>query len=257
MPFGIGYDGPAPIDSFLVQRSASSCSSGSEPSTAELTEGESFISAFRGRAIQSTPLALPPGFEAKVVRVSQMVSSGASAGGSSSKVDAMSVQAEAQRQIEAQRQRERAYERRRIAKTKPPARQQKFSMDSDDDDGGDDGDDAQDDTAGDVDDDDEEEEESKAAIAAPDLSQDASPQAEPAVAAHRPETGPTIHIQPIAQVQPNHLTVWGPDGPIDKGDDPFFRTLGEWYSVVTPLVSLSAFQVSVGSSQPTRKVWRC
>ncbi|GAC97886.1 hypothetical protein PHSY_005474 [Pseudozyma hubeiensis SY62] len=218
MPFSIAYDGPAPIDSFLVQRSASSPSADAAVDDAS----ESFISAFRGRAIQSTPLPLPPGFEAKVVRVSQVASTSGSASATGSRShDSLASRAEKEAE-EVERERERASKRRRMA-NQPPPKQQKFSMDSDDDDDDEERDEAE------QDDDD--------SIAVEPV-REPSPRAVPVVD-HQPAStaGPTVRIEPIARVHPNHLTIWGPDGPIDKGDDPFFRTVGEWYSVVAPLVS--------------------
>ncbi|KAF6767222.1 Ribonuclease H2, subunit C [Kalmanozyma brasiliensis GHG001] len=198
MPFHIDYDGPAPVDSFLVRRSASD-------------EEESFISAFRGRAVQSTPLPLPHGFVAKVVEVSQV------AGSSSGSSRGAAADSEAA-QHRAEEDRERERKRRRIAH-QAPAQQQKFSMDSD------------------------EEDEDEGQSPAEDEYEPAPPQeeAERAPAAvelteQKASEGPTIHIEPIAQVASDQLTIWGPDGPIDKGDDTFFRTIGEWYSVVAPLL---------------------
>lgn len=217
MPLHIDYDGPAPVDSFLVQRSASS----SSPS-----EGESFISAFRGRAIQSTPLPLPERFRAKVVTVSQVGS--ATPSGSASVDGRADAEATAKKDAEALA-RERDTKRRRIA-NQPPAKQQRFSIDSDDDD--DDGND-----------DEEEQFDDDYASISMQPEQDAA--ATPAAVESTPEsrqsqsTGPTIRIEAVAQIASDQLTIWGPDGPIDKGDDTFFRTVGEWYSVVTPLVSLT------------------
>lgn len=207
MPFSIDYDGPAPIDAFLVQRRAdpsSSSSGGGESVTGESVR-DSFMSAFRGRAMQSTPLALPKGYVAKVACVAQVVerSSGGGGSGGGGAVAVGSGVDEA----------EREKKRRRTAK-QPPARQQKFSMDSDDDD-----DDVH-------------------SIHAASPPPPQSTETQPAAGSTPPRAGATIHITPIAQVHPNHLTVWGPDGPIDKGDDAFFRTIGEWYNVVVPLVSL-------------------
>nr|CDI56159.1 hypothetical protein BN887_01887 [Melanopsichium pennsylvanicum 4] len=148
MPFSIDYDGPAPIDSFLIQAPAPSQSSIFSPTSAE-TDSSSLISAFRGRAIQSTPLQLPTGFVAKVITVSQVA----------------------------------------------PARLPTFS---------------------------------KGAANNHVEEEQATQEAE--------DRNPYIRIAPIAQVIGGTLTVWGPDGPIDKGDDTFFRTLGEWYSVISPLL---------------------
>ncbi|TKY88001.1 hypothetical protein EX895_003097 [Sporisorium graminicola] len=209
MPFGIDYDGPAPIDSFLVQQPAPQEGSG--------TAIDSFISAFRGRAIQSTPLPLPAGFAAKIVSVSQVVSSPAS----TSHAARSGIDVEART---AKNELERENKRRRIA-TQPPAKQQKFSMDSDDDDN----------------EEEEEEVEFQNDVDA-NSTHDVSPppqttgQQATETQAKPNNAGPTIHIEPIAHIHPNHLTVWGPDGPIDKGDDSFFRTVGEWYSVVAPLL---------------------
>ncbi|KAJ9476050.1 hypothetical protein PHBOTO_006123 [Pseudozyma hubeiensis] len=224
MPFSIAYDGPAPIDSFLVQRSAATSSSSD---VVVDDASESFISAFRGRAIQSTPLPLPPGFEAKVVRVSQVASTSGSASAMGSSSDDASARRSEKEAEEMERERERANKRRRMA-NQPPAKQQKFSMDSDDDD--DDDDEERDDVDQTADKDDD------ASIAAVPI-REPSPRAESVIDRQQAETaGPTVHIEPIARVHPNHLMIWGPDGPIDKGDDPFFRTVGEWYSVVAPLL---------------------
>lgn len=191
MPFSIDYDGPAPIDSFLVLSPAS------EPGAPE-----SFTSAFRGRAIQSTSLPLPSGYKAKLVAVEQIAPS-PTAQPSSSTNGANGVEGG-----------EREKKRQRVAK--PPARQQKFSMDSDEE--------------GSEPEEEEHEEQSPA------------PQSEPVVV----EAGITpaevkekmkLRITPIAQVKGDELRVWGPDGPIDRGDDTFFRTVGEWFGVVAPLVS--------------------
>ncbi|SPO29193.1 uncharacterized protein UTRI_06142 [Ustilago trichophora] len=200
MPFTLDYDGPAPVDSFLVQRVAEPSSS----SPANETK-QTFTSAFRGRAIQSTPLSLPQGYVAKVVSLSRVAP-----------IPAPESSGSAERREQEQ---EREKKRQRISAPKPPARQQRFSMDSDDDD------------EGEHEDDDD---------ASPEL-QDASPESEPAAPAQdqpdktTEETAPKIRITSIANVTNSTLTIWGPDGPIDKGDDTFFRTVGEWYGVVAPL----------------------
>lgn len=241
MPFSIAYDGPAPIDSFLVHRAAPKTSTDASTCTSAVKgeESDSFISAFRGRAIQSTPLPLPAGFVAKVVQVSQAVSVGSidtDANGASTGDGSILDQRQTREAGDAERQKERARanKRRRIAKQPAPVLQ-KFSMDSDDDDEQD----QHSDSAA-SDDDWEDTNEATESI------HDASPPSETIGPSQQlvdnkaQIPGPTVHIHPIAQVQSNHLTIWGPDGPIDKGDDPFFRTVGEWYSVVAPLVSLDS-----------------
>ncbi|SPC62033.1 uncharacterized protein UHOD_08183 [Ustilago sp. UG-2017b] len=211
MPFSIDYDGPAPIDSFLVLRPAPA-------SDSDVTDGsQSFISAFRGRAIQSTPLPLPAGYKAKLITVSQVAASAESAAESSSR-DTAAVQEE---QAEAK---EREAKRQRLAK--PPQTQQRFSMDSDDDE----------------DDDDERNGFSQEASPEPhqpsvSLSNSAeTPKSSRDEARISKEAGPKIRIAPIAEVSGDELRLWGADGPIDKGDDTFVRTIAEWYSVVSPLL---------------------
>ncbi|SPO29870.1 uncharacterized protein UTRI_06142_B [Ustilago trichophora] len=205
MPFTIDYNGPAPVDSFLVQRPADSSSTKS--SSASLTDeaSQTSISAFRGRAIQSTPLPLPEGYVAKIVSLSRIAP-----------IPAAESSGSAERRIQEQ---EREKKRQRISAPKPPARQQKFSMDSDDD---------------------ENDEKSDYDVASPEL-EEVSPEPEPvAPAEEQPDKNsddrvPKIRISSIANVINSTLTIWGPDGPIDKGDDTFFRTVGEWHGVVAPL----------------------
>lgn len=213
MPFSIDYDGPAPIDSFLVLRPASA-------SDSDVTDGsQSFISAFRGRAIQSIPLPLPAGYKAKLITVSQVAASAEPAAESSSR-DTAAVQEE---QAEAK---EREAKRQRLAK--PPQTQQRFSMDSDDDE----------------DDDDERNRFSQEASSEPPQPSASLPNGAETPKSSRDEAriskeaGPKIRIAPIAEVSGDELRLWGADGPIDKGDDSFVRTIAEWYSVVSPLVSL-------------------
>ncbi|KAJ1036231.1 hypothetical protein NDA18_000096 [Ustilago nuda] len=206
MPFSIDYDGPAPINSFLVLRPASA-------SDSDATDGsQSFISAFRGRAIQSTPLPLPAGYKAKLITVSQVAASAGPAAESSSR-DTAAVQEE---QTEAK---EKEAKRQRLAK--PPQTQQRFSMDSDDDD-------------------------ERNGFSQETSSEPPQPSASLPNGAETPkssqgeariskEAGPRIRIAPIAEVSGDELRLWGADGPIDKGDDTFVRTIAEWYSVVSPL----------------------
>lgn len=134
---------------------------------------------------------------------------------------------EQRKEEEKQKQELREREKKRQRTTRPPAKQQKFSMDSDDDD---------------LDD--------EAASDAADESLPPSPvlqQQEESPTLSSPEDqkktkaeGPKLVISPLATVLNDQLRVWGPDGPVDKGDDTFFRTVGEWYTVVAPLVSLPA-----------------
>lgn len=113
---------------------------------------------------------------------------------------------------------EKRESKRQRTTMRPPARQQKFSMDSDDEEH-----------------DDDEPDQDAVSVASPTR----TPEPESVVSPPelQAEQKPRIRISSIAAVSPPELTVWGPDGPIDKGDDTFFRTVGEWYSVVAPLVS--------------------
>ncbi|SNX87435.1 uncharacterized protein MEPE_06145 [Melanopsichium pennsylvanicum] len=217
MPFSIDYDGPAPIDSFLIQAPAPSQSSIFSPTSAE-TDSSSLISAFRGRAIQSTPLQLPTGFVAKVITVSQVAPA---------RLPTFSKGA-ANNHVEEVRHKKR----QRMMANKPPARQQKFSMDSDDDDDDDDDGEAYDQSTVDAASDDKDD----GIAVSPAHPVDAPTKFQEQATQEAEDRNPYIRIAPIAQVIGGTLTVWGPDGPIDKGDDTFFRTLGEWYSVISPLL---------------------
>lgn len=213
MPFNIDYDGPAPIDSFLVLRTA-------PPSDNEKEErSQSYISAFRGRAIQSTPLPLPAGYTAKLITVSQVAPEASTSSASRSSNEVVAAIAE---KFEAK---EREAKRQRLAK--PPQRQQRFSMDSDDDEGN------------------GEEEDGFSQEASPEPYQPSAPlspdieatEVSGAEGKQAKGEGPKIRISPLAEVSGDELRIWGADGPIDKGDDTFVRTIAEWYSVVSPLVS--------------------
>lgn len=229
MPFSIDYDGPAPIDSFLVLRRADPVPSSEQSPGAVQAEQEprresSFVSAFRGRTMQSSQLKLPVGFEAKLIRVEQIAPASSSSRNTSSEPN--DTEEEAAREKEA----EWKQKRRRVERSQPVAmKQQRFSMDSDDDD---DDDEEKDGDAGEL---------ASSATLEPESSQEAARNQQavpltdttPAQAAR----GPSVRISTLAHVADNELRVWGPDGPTDKGDDTFFRTLGEWYSIVAPLVS--------------------
>lgn len=209
MPFSIDYDGPAPVDSFLVKQPASDVvTSSTDDDDGALS---SFVSAFRGRAIQSTSLPLPPGFKAQLVSVEQIAptpSDSAAAGPSL-------IYEEIDQEKERERKRQRTAPR-------APAKQQKFSIDSDD----------EDDQDGDY---------ALDHLCEPEQHKQPSPEPEPQTAIDSiqavQDRRPKIRISSIAEVKDNELRIWGPDGPIDRGDDTFFRTVGEWFTVVGPLVS--------------------
>lgn len=250
MPFHIDYDGPAPIDSFLIRQQHSS-PAGDESAA----QNDSFVSAFRGRAIQSTPLPLPEGFKAKLVAVSQVATAAADAASSSSPSSSAiagtsRTTAVGQQETEQQQATEREAKRQKTHAQPPPtlplpsrrapAKQQKFSMDSDDEEEDQDSDHDHDEDEGNF----AYRSNADESGSLPNADDDSGRGEERVIeSSNAPqESGPKIRIQSIAEIQPSSsasatgLTIWGADGPIDKGDDTFFRTVGEWYSVITPLV---------------------
>lgn len=55
------------------------------------------------------------------------------------------------------------------------------------------------------------------------------------------QLAPTKHsLRPVADAG-SSLWVWGPDGPIDAGDDAYIRTCNEWLQVIAPSVCAHLF----------------
>ncbi|GAK67249.1 uncharacterized protein PAN0_017d5476 [Moesziomyces antarcticus] len=207
MPFHIDYDGPAPVDSFLLLRAAASDDS-QDQSSSSTTESagslNSYVSAFRGRAIQSTSLPLPPGYRAELVRIAQ-VEPPASAQPSTSTAAQPAAEDDKERQ------------RKRQKTTRMPAKQQRFSMDSDDDDNED------------------EEQSDRDASPASEREPEQQEETQPTVARTDERAAARVRIAPAAHVADDELRIWGPDGPVDRGDDTLFRTVGEWMTTVAPI----------------------
>lgn len=205
MPFTIDYTGPAPIDSFLVLRPAPP---NPNPDTQADNDndndnhshnhnhhlGQSDISAFRGRTIQSLQLPLPPGYVGNLVEIQDAL---------------LDPQPRQSQQPSAPPAPKRP--KTTLPPPRPPAKMQKFSIDSDDDH-----------------DDEEQDEDEQAQVP--------EAQAEPQHEQSLPAKGHII--RPVAQIQGDAIRVWGADGPVDCGDDVFFRTLQEWVSVVSAEVSV-------------------
>jgi hypothetical protein len=211
MPFHIDYDGAAPVDSFLLLRAAPSDEPQDLPSssTTESTEPlNSYISAFRGRAIQSTPLPLPPGYRAELVRIAQVEPPANAQPSTSTAVQTTTNEDDKERQ------------RKRQKTARMPAKQQRFSMDSDDEDN-----------------EDEEQSDRDASLEPePELAQ--QEESQPTVGRTNERAAARVRIAPVARVADDELRIWGPDGPVDRGDDTLFRTVGEWMTTVAPIVSL-------------------
>jgi hypothetical protein len=101
-----------------------------------------------------------------------------------------------------------------------PAKQQRFSMDSDDEDN-----------------EDEEQSDRDASLEPePELAQ--QEESQPTVGRTNERAAARVRIAPVARVADDELRIWGPDGPVDRGDDTLFRTVGEWMTTVAPIVSL-------------------
>lgn len=236
MPFQLDYTGPAPVSTFLLLSPAEAAS---EECPQELLhdknvdaskEGEKspmpqYITAFRGRKMHATPLPLPPGWSGAVYEVPPPPPADAvvaqTPAPSRSKptppVDALAKNA-----------------------SKGP---KKFSLDSESDDS-------------------DRESEHAAAAEAPavgdvtagelllshkfvdednDMGKDEDeddPEMQAPVRAAQ-TLRPLAGLAPLPNDSRSALLVWAPDGPADTGDDRFFRTLGEWQSVVIDTVRSS------------------
>lgn len=154
--------------------------------------------------MQSTALNLPPGYQAHIVQLSQI------AGASSS---ALKENANSQSEtVEPPRPKSANYR---------PAKQQKFSMDSDEED--------EDGADGGIDFDQDDERTSRdTQILTVDLESSEGP---------RPKTGNKTVISRKAAVASTDIRIWGADGPIDAGEDPYFKAIDEWMKVLSPIVS--------------------
>lgn len=91
----------------------------------------------------------------------------------------------------------------------------------------------------DSDDDDNEDEEQSDRDASPASEPEPEQQEEtqPTVARTDERAAARVRIAPVAHVADDELRIWGPDGPVDRGDDTLFRTVGEWMNTVAPIVS--------------------
>ncbi|PWZ03465.1 hypothetical protein BCV70DRAFT_224893 [Testicularia cyperi] len=248
MPFSIEYDGPAPIDSFMVIRPAPSTQSSKDADSQPHSSNEqSYVSAFRGRAIQSTSLPLPTGYRVEIVEISQSASNPVEASASKNPAQNGMELSAAVRPAEQQ-----TPLKKRPSSIHRPAKQQKFSMDSDDED--------QEEAHTDAEDGQEQEPRRPESPDAPvassrDAQSEQAPS--PASAAHR--GGITTVIRPVASAANNEIRIWGADGPIDRGDDTYFKTVQEWLGVVSPLCipragyALKAHKRHLNRHMPPRK----
>ncbi|PWN45656.1 hypothetical protein IE81DRAFT_319948 [Ceraceosorus guamensis] len=251
MPFSIDYDGPAPVSRYMVVRSASDTESSvelehSDPSAA-------LVSAFRGRTIHGTPIAVPAGYKAHVVEVPTEVellaAQATSFGTGTPKATSSSQHESKRRRTDAHQQGppfaesalRRSPRKMAAASSSSTAARAKFttmktfSMDDSDDEA--------------------QEDEEK------DLTWDAAIQDD---ANHEPEldlegsldaatstsTGNGLATEPGNEQQVakqlqigascgEHIVIWSPDGPVDEGDDAYIRTLREYLGVIAPALHTS------------------
>ncbi|KAN0063771.1 hypothetical protein ACQY0O_003821 [Thecaphora frezii] len=246
MPFHIDYTGPAPIDTFLVLRPASPSPDSPDDPAAAADDDEkkpaqqetSYVSAFRGRRIQSTQLVLPPGYVGKLVHLTTTTTPSSAYGSTSPSTDTQGAPVPKRPKLSSPSPRTTAA----VAPHQPklalkPVKMQKFSMDSDDDaDDAGEGDEAAREEAMI-----EYEEQVAAAAQAARVqlrSNGLAPTAEEGGVQEREqeEEGEEEEqrqvLTPLAALQDGAIRVWGPDGPVDRGDDAWFRFLDEWVGVV-------------------------
>ncbi|EPQ27055.1 uncharacterized protein PFL1_05339 [Pseudozyma flocculosa PF-1] len=238
MPFHIDYSGPAPIDAFMVLRQAEGhedetpgAESHDPTAVTAKPTAESLVSAFRGRTIQSTQLPLPKGYVGRIVSASTSVVPSATPASSGPEVDPDRPSSAKKARLDAAAS-SRA-QRNRLPPPPKPAKMQRFSMDDEDDD-------EQEEDEEEDEDHDERAEAGNGLDGLPTQGRDGAgndgdDDPEPAQLASPAEPAqPEVRqmLRPIAAMADDAIRVWGPDGPVDRGDDVFFRTVEEWVGVV-------------------------
>jgi hypothetical protein len=224
LPLRIEYDGPAPVSRyFLVQpEAASSSNSTANGASATAAAGESsplaprtYEAAFRGRALHGTALEVAP----LRLFLCDVPSSSSAAPAASAPVKRAKVAAAPPAPAPSDEGLRRS-PRKRAMPPPPPAKKkgakmQVFSMDSDSD--GEPADEEQDLGWGD--------EEAPGSRAS--LPPEAPAEEQLAAPPEQREQGRTMRVQATA----DELILWAPDGPLDTGDDVYWRTLCEWRGV--------------------------
>lgn len=234
MPLRIEYDGPAPITRYFLVRPEAPASgangSAAQPAAAEEGEASSpatapstYEAAFRGRALHGTALELAP-LQLYLCDVPSSSSSSSSAAAAAPAVSAPAkrIKVVAPPAPESSDAGLRRSPRKRAMPPPPPpakkkgAKMQVFSMDSDSE-----GEPADEEEQGLGWDDDK----------APDGPRSTSPEApaedQPAASPEQRAQARAMHVRAAA----DELILWAPDGPVDKGDDVYWRTLREWQGV--------------------------
>ncbi|PWN52253.1 hypothetical protein IE53DRAFT_367367 [Violaceomyces palustris] len=267
MPFHLDYDGPAPVDSFMVIRRDQDSEPGDDgPANDDNPAPPSLISSFRGRSIHSTSLPLPEGFKCRLFSSSaesraesfqtsdessptstSLGGAGPSVGAKVGSRDGSSSEARDTRQDSSWEAQKVGLRRSPRKKTLPPpsrpVKAARFSMDTDSEEEGSEGDEGN--GAG--------QEGEDEVLKTYHSLRPATPErfeCDPEIASvgridrgegedvqakgqeEEDDGQPHQSLVPVAQVADDHIRVWGPDGPIDRGDDVYFRTVEEWINVV-------------------------
>lgn len=208
MPFSIEYDGPAPVDTYMVFTAPPKAAGDEAKSDAVVhpDETDELESTFRGRRIHGTRIQFPDRYALGLFQMQRN--------------EARPSQQEEHDTVK----RVGKKPPKRTQTTAPPApvRGSRFTLDDDDD----------------------EEEDSGAADCADEealygeqndpVDDDAEDQG-PGEASATPLALPTMSLKGTAHLG-DSIWIWGADGPVDRGDDAFVRTCGEWIQVVAPAV---------------------
>lgn len=209
MPFSIEYDGPAPVDTYMVLTAPPKIAGGEAKSDAVVHPDDTYEleSTFRGRRIHGTRIRFPDSYALGLFQMQRN--------------EARPSQEEEHEAVK----RAREQPPKRVQTTAPPApvRGSRFTLDDDDDE------DEDSHTAGDADVEALYGEQSEPA------DDDAGDQGPSEARAVTPAE-PSMALKETAHLG-DSIWVWGADGPVDRGDDPFVRTCGEWIHVVAPAVS--------------------
>lgn len=190
MPFSIEYNGPAPVDTYLVLHKSDE--KATEP--VDLQADTEAVSAFRGRKIHGTKLQLPKNYTLGFFHMREEEAPADFNAAPKSTRTNSSVSA--------------------VTAPPAPVRGSRFTLD-----------------------DDEDEDDDEGALDHTDFHDYPSTADEPEEISAGPEplAWAKHGLHPVASAG-NSLWVWGPDGPIDSGDDAYIRTCNEWLTTIAPVV---------------------
>ena len=200
MPFSIDFNGPAPVQTYFVTHPVH------DPSDDPTSHNENELTAsFRGRRIHAIKMPLPKNYRLDFFRVEEDKSTPRSTRRTSSAPKPVSQPI-------------------RNVSSHAPVRGSRFTLD----------------------DEDEDKDEEMTCMTAIRDEFSAIPDEDdiPSTFLHEADSSTTV-LNPTHVLRPAYMCgasvwIWGPDGPVDGGYDPFILTCQDWVEQVAPLVRISS-----------------